>query len=71
MMFGYINTWMGKEEKRNQVLWNSGKVGAIKSNFLKPKDYVKKFILIAIGVLIGLIALIKRLRRCIKVCTAI
>lgn len=70
-MFDYINTWMGRDSKRNKVLWNSAKVGTIKSDFLKPKNYVKKIILMMIGLLIALIGLIKKVKKCLKACKAI
>lgn len=70
-MFDYIKSWMSKDSKKNDVLWNSAKVGSIKTNFLKPKNYVKKIILMLIGLLVVLIGLVKKLRGCLKGCRAI
>ena len=70
-MFDYIKNWMGKDSKKNQVKWNSAKVAAINSDFLRPKNYVKKLILMAIGLLIAMIALMKRFKKCFRACTAV
>ena len=67
-MFDYINTWMGRDSKRNKVLWNSAKVGPIKSDFLRPKNYVKKIVLMMIGLLIALIGLVRKAKKCFGAC---
>jgi len=71
IMFDYIKTWMSRDDKKNNVVWNSAKVSGIKSDLLKQKDYVKKIVLILIGVLIVLIGLIRKFKKCIKGCTSI
>jgi hypothetical protein len=70
VMFDYIHGWM-KDSKRNQVPWNSGKVGSIKSDFLKAKNYVRKLIFMLIGGLVALYMLVKKLRKCWKGCTSL
>jgi hypothetical protein len=70
VMFDYIHSWM-KDSKRHQVAWNSGKVGSIKSDFLKTKNYVNKLIIMLIGGLLALYVLIKKLRKCWKGCTSL
>lgn len=63
-MFGHIKDWMASSgSKKNNVLWNSAKVSGLKIDFLQRKNYVKKIILLLVGVLIGLIALVKRLKK--------
>lgn len=66
-MFSYIRDWMEKtESKKNLVLWNSAKVSGLKTDLLKQKNYVKKFLLLMIGALIALIAITRRLRKYFK-----
>lgn len=69
-MFDYIKGWMGKDEKRNRVTWNSAKVPGIKIDLLKPKNYVKKIILMLISALIGLIVLVRKFKKVFKGCVA-
>jgi len=71
LMFDYIKTWMGKDSKKNKVLWNSAKVSGIKSDFLRPKNYVKKMLFMLIGLLIAVIGLIKKFRKCFRGCSAL
>lgn len=69
MMFDYINKWMSKDSKKSQITWNSAKVSGVKSDFMKQKNYVKKYILFFVAVLMGLIGIIKKLRKCYRNCT--
>ena len=63
-MFEHIKDWMASPtSKKNNVLWNSAKVSGLKINFLQRKNYVKKIILLLVGVLIALVALIKRFKK--------
>lgn len=63
-MFEHIKDWMvASGSKKNQILWNSAKVSGLKIDFLQRKNYVKKIILFLIGVLIGLIALVRRFKK--------
>ncbi len=62
---------MKKGEKRNQVTWNSGKVNSIKSDFLKTKNYVRKYILMIVGFIIGLFVWAKKMKKCWSKCTSL
>ena len=71
-MFQHIFSWMNKSEsKKNQVLWNSAKVSSIKTDFLYKKNYVKKYVLVLIGIITGLVFLVKKRTKIIKHCKAI
>ncbi len=69
MMFDYINKWISKDSKKSQITWNSAKVSGVKSDFMKQKNYVKKYIFFFVAVLMGLIGIIKRLKNCYRNCT--
>jgi hypothetical protein len=62
---------MTAESKKNQVLWNSGKCGTFKLDVSPDKSYRKKVILYLVGILLGIIALIKKLRKCVSKCSSI
>lgn len=68
-MLKYIQSWMVKpESKKNLTLWNSGKTSNLKTDFLRNKNHVRKFVLILIGALIALIVVVKKLKKIIKYC---
>lgn len=54
------------DSKKNHVLWNSAKVSLLKTDFLQKKNYVKKIIFLLIGAVIALVALVKKLKRCLR-----
>jgi len=63
-MFEHIKDWMvASGSKKNHLLWNSAKVSNLKTDFLQNKNYVKKIILLLIGVLIALITLVKKCKK--------
>jgi len=63
-MFGHIKDWMMKScSKKTPVLWNSAKVSGLKTDFLQRKNYVKKIALFLIGLLVALIALVKKWKK--------
>lgn len=67
-MFSYVKEWIGRENsKKDLVQWNSAKASGLKTDILRQENYVKKMILMIIGGLIGLLSIIKRLRKCSKI----
>lgn len=66
-MLDYITSWINRDSVKNKVLWNSAKVKGLKTDFLRQKNYITKFLLILIGLLIALIAFIKKFKKWFKV----
>jgi hypothetical protein len=62
---------MAADSKKNQVLWNSGKCGTFNYDVKSNRTYLKKTILYLVGILLAIIALVKKLKKCFAKCSAI